>query len=280
MEKKAIKRPFKDHLPRVLTGFSLILILTILFIIPTRLPLEIFFAMIIAAAIYEGLTLDSNYKTKLGLIRPILLGIIFFFTTIYLGEKGYLLSSFFTLFIFAITLFIKFRPSSPEIFWKLCREFMFVIFIGGNVSFLLLLDNLSGGRRWLILLFFVVVACDTFAYYIGMKFGKHPIFPKVSPKKTIEGSLGGLLGSVLLGFITGSILLPSVSFTRLIIISLLLGSVSQLGDFFESAIKRLYEKKDSGNLLPGHGGVWDRIDGLLWAGPFLYLIARLSIGLE
>ncbi len=112
----------------------------------------------------------------------------------------------------------------------------------------------------------ITVCSDTFAYFLGVRYGKHRIWPNVSPKKSVEGSLAGLLASGLFGGILG-LTLGTAPFVQIIIVSLFLGIMAQLGDFFESALKRASDTKDSGGLLPGHGGILDRADSLLFVVP-------------
>ncbi len=107
---------------------------------------------------------------------------------------------------------------------------------------------------------------DTVAYFLGMYLGKHKIWPKVSPKKTVEGCIAGLIGCVFVCVVVGH-LFGTASVQAFALLGLLLGVMAQLGDFFESALKRSRQVKDSGALLPGHGGVLDRIDSLLFVIP-------------
>jgi len=126
------------------------------------------------------------------------------------------------------------------------------------------------GKQWVFFLLVVVWFGDTGAYYVGLALGKHPLAPLISPKKTIEGALGGLLGNVLAAILGKQILLPDAPLLQLLVLGLLLGVVSQIGDLSESALKRGAGVKDSSNLLPGHGGMLDRIDGVLFASPVMF----------
>ena len=126
------------------------------------------------------------------------------------------------------------------------------------------------GKQWVFFLLVVVWFGDTSAYYIGRALGKHPLAPLVSPKKTIEGAMGGLLGNVFAAVLGKQILLPDAPLLELLVLSMLLGIVSQIGDLSESALKRGAGVKDSSNLLPGHGGMLDRIDGVLFASPVMF----------
>ncbi|NMD38421.1 MAG: CDP-archaeol synthase [Christensenellaceae bacterium] len=130
----------------------------------------------------------------------------------------------------------------------------------------------------LMMVFTISIGTDTFAYEIGIHFGKTPLCPIVSPNKTVEGSIGGLLGGLLftviageiIKLISGSTILPSI--WALIIIGLLGSVVAQIGDLFASLVKRHCNIKDFGTLFPGHGGMLDRTDSVLFVSVFVYCI--------
>ena len=112
----------------------------------------------------------------------------------------------------------------------------------------------------------VPAVSDTVAYFAGSRFGKHKIWPKVSPKKSIEGSAAGLAGAMIISIVFG-VALGNGNVFAFLLLGLALGIMAQLGDFFESALKRSRSVKDSGKILPGHGGILDRIDSLLFVIP-------------
>lgn len=119
---------------------------------------------------------------------------------------------------------------------------------------------------------------DTFAYFTGRAFGKHKLAPVISPKKTVEGSVGGIIGTALsmalYGFIVGRFTAFVPSYPALIGLGLACGVISQLGDLSMSAIKREYNIKDYGNIMPGHGGIMDRFDSVLFVAPLVYHFVR------
>lgn len=137
---------------------------------------------------------------------------------------------------------------------------------------LLLIPALSFSLHEQILIVCVPIFTDSAAYFCGVRFGRHKIWPKVSPKKSVEGSLGGLAASVAV-CVTLGLWLGQAGAAAFVGLGLALGIMAQLGDFFESALKRAHHVKDSGNILPGHGGVLDRIDSLLFVIP-AYLLCR------
>ncbi len=129
------------------------------------------------------------------------------------------------------------------------------------------------GAAWLLFLYAAVAIGDSAAYYGGTKFGKHRLAPALSPKKSIEGSLFGLAGSATAGLIAAH-WLPGTSYLEGAIAAAILGLVGQAGDLIESALKRAAGQKDSSGLLPGHGGILDRVDAHLPAGALLYAALR------
>ncbi len=129
---------------------------------------------------------------------------------------------------------------------------------------------LPQGNFWFLTLLTSVLFGDTFAYIFGMNFGRNKLSPRISPKKTIEGSLGGLLGSAVAGLISAFYFLEGVPVIYMLVLCLVTGFVAQQGDLFESLLKRVANRKDSGSIMPGHGGILDRIDGILFGVPVIY----------
>lgn len=148
------------------------------------------------------------------------------------------------------------------------------------MSFIPLINNLEHGKILLGYVLFFAWGNDIFAYCIGKRWGKHK-FSKVSPKKSIEGSVAGILGAVIISLIY-TIIINNVnglnySYIYIIIISVVLSIIGQIGDFSASTIKRYVDIKDFSNLLPGHGGMLDRIDSVLFIAPFAYALFLLII---
>lgn len=141
------------------------------------------------------------------------------------------------------------------------------------LSHLVMIRMLPHGISWLFLIMVIVMTGDSAAYYVGSSLGKTKLYPAVSPKKSVEGSLGGLAGSIAGAFLAKAIFFPELSAFDCIATALLLGVLGQLGDLFESLIKRSCGVKDSGSIFPGHGGILDRLDSILFAGPAAYYYA-------
>jgi len=134
--------------------------------------------------------------------------------------------------------------------------------------------RVHGGTAWVVLAFVVTWANDTFAYFAGMLFGKHRIYEKVSPKKTWEGFAGGATGSVAGALVLRATMLPELPVALTILLGAGAAVLGPVGDFTESLLKRSAGVKDSGRLIPGHGGLLDRIDALLFVVPWVYLFVR------
>jgi len=128
------------------------------------------------------------------------------------------------------------------------------------------------GIVWLVFLYVAVSAGDIFAFYGGRLLGRHALAPSLSPKKTIEGTVSGLVASTVGAAIVGYYWLPELGLISASLLGLSLGVVGQAGDLLESSLKRAAKTKDSSALLPGHGGVMDRIDSLLFGGAALYVV--------
>jgi len=145
-----------------------------------------------------------------------------------------------------------------------------ILYIAGLGGYYLSIRNFEGGGALVLFLFLIIWLGDIAAYYGGKKFGKKSLAPSVSPQKTLEGSIAGLLGSLTAGVVCGGWLLGHIMIGHCLLVALLCGIIGQFGDLAESLLKRHMGVKDSGNIMPGHGGVLDRIDSLLFAGPVFY----------
>lgn len=137
------------------------------------------------------------------------------------------------------------------------------------------------GADFFLVFLLTIWANDIGAYLVGSFLGRTPLAPKISPKKTVEGSLGGLLCAVLVAVFTARGLSLPVGLSELIPVSLALGVFGQVGDLVESFVKRTASEKDSGNLIPGHGGVWDRFDSFVFCLPlwYIWVLGRAGLGL-
>lgn len=149
----------------------------------------------------------------------------------------------------------------------------YVVFLSLHVT---LVEQIGeyGILVWLI--FITAFGTDTMAYFTGFAIGKHKLAPKISPKKTIEGSVGGILGSILLCGLFGYFVVPEL-LLHCVVIGILGGIISQFGDLTASIFKRKMGIKDFGNLIPGHGGILDRFDSVLFTAPMVYYYIVLVV---
>lgn len=145
------------------------------------------------------------------------------------------------------------------------------LYVGGAVAAIAMLHHLDNGGSWVVLSMMLAWGSDTGGYFAGRAFGRHKLYPKVSPKKTVEGAIGGLAAVV--GFAVGMKLfaIPELSWVHAVVLALLAGAVGQAGDLCISVIKRSTGVKDSGNIIPGHGGLLDRIDALMFTAVVTFL---------
>ncbi|MFC2005001.1 phosphatidate cytidylyltransferase [Chloroflexota bacterium] len=147
-----------------------------------------------------------------------------------------------------------------------------ILYVGWLLSYLVALRDLDDGRNWIFLALFATFASDTAAFFTGRAFGRHKLAPDISPGKTWEGAIGGIFGAIIfsLFFMLPTPLILPVNLWQVVLLGLLVSIFGQLGDLAESLFKRSMGVKDSGNLIPGHGGFLDRIDSVVFAGVVVY----------
>ena len=150
-----------------------------------------------------------------------------------------------------------------------------MVWIIWSLGHMTLIKELPDGTALLFFLLFVISFSDIFAYFGGKRFGKSMLAPTISPKKTWEGSFFGIVGGGIVGAVFGEITM-SMFWLYGMLVAMVLAVVGQFGDLIESKIKRLCNVKDSGKILPGHGGILDRIDGHMLAAPVFYYLLKLA----
>jgi phosphatidate cytidylyltransferase len=153
--------------------------------------------------------------------------------------------------------------------------FLGVFYVAMLFAFQVAIRTGDDGKQWLVFLYFIIWASDIGAYSIGIPFGKHRLYEKVSPKKSIEGLLGALVAAAAMALLCRVWFMPPIGAGEAIAIALMLGVVGTVGDLTESLFKRSAGVKDSGGFIPGHGGILDRMDSMLFAAPVLYYYLRM-----
>ena len=152
-----------------------------------------------------------------------------------------------------------------------------ILWVAVGFAYLLLLRALEQGLTLTILVMACTMLSDTFAYFVGRAMGRHRMAPRISPNKSVEGAIGGLVGAVVAALVV-KIYSPWLPAMEAVILGLIIGVVGQWGDLFESAFKRDFRVKDSGRVLPGHGGILDRFDSILFAGFVAYWASLVLLG--
>ena len=168
------------------------------------------------------------------------------------------------------------RSAGPRRWSRLIASVGSALYVGGLAATVPATRNESDGLAWVILLLAAVWAYDIAAYFSGTAFGRHRLAPRLSPGKSWEGVAGGFSGAILaaasISFFT------AISLAIAVLAAAVISLAAQTGDLFESALKRRANMKDSSQLLPGHGGILDRVDSLLFAGPVAFAFAAFSSG--
>lgn len=263
---------------RVISAVAAILIICLLYLFVRE---RAFHILVVAAVAIGGYEIARILFSKKSVFY---LTLLFYFVLI--GIFG--LSSYqpaFTALIFAVSsllfclmglLFQDRFQDLDELSLFLSKSILGFFYIGLLPSFAFQALSLPQGETWFLALLSVVFAGDIGAYFFGLILGDKKLMPKISPKKTVEGAIGGAFFSVLAGLVF-CYWLQDVSAIQMVLLSLVMSLFAQFGDLFESLLKRVAQVKDSGTLMPGHGGVLDRIDGVLFASPILLLGAKIFL---
>lgn len=258
---------------RVLTatvGIPL-LILIIAWSQPGYFALLVFLVTVIALCEYFLIVFRDRVKERIfGIILGVLvsLGVIFPVSL----EPGMWLG---LVVVLAFSTYLFFDGKLEQRYQHLGWTLLGTLYIGYLVPYLILLYRSHEGREWVFFVLLVIMSGDTAAYFVGSSLGKHKLYPEVSPGKTVEGAVASVAASLVVGVLGGIILLPAISWVESLLLSLVLSVLGQAGDLFESWIKRVFSVKDSGHLLPGHGGLLDRMDSLIFPVVFTAYYLRL-----
>nr|WP_298001784.1 phosphatidate cytidylyltransferase [uncultured Flavobacterium sp.] len=258
---------------RTLSGIVYIILLVgaILYSVETFLLL---FAVFFITAVIEFCKLYQINKIN-GLLLSVAIAVSLFFLNNHPYNSALLCVVPFSIFLM-IDLFQNQSKKEQPLFKKLIHLIGYV-----TLPFLIItqLPYLNGNYSpFLLLSIFIMIWCnDTFAYICGRLLGKHKLYEKISPKKTIEGFIGGLLFTQLAAFIIYKTSSLQIALIAWLLIALGISVLGTVGDLIESKYKRQAGVKDSGNIMPGHGGILDRFDSILFAAPFLFLIYKILI---
>lgn len=262
----------QSFLTRTISGAVLVLLLLITGLVGNDL-LYVFTMILAYIGVYEMLGVLDLKKSILG--STAYLGIFVYYFMIHRTQAEYL-SVFligYLIVILAIYVFTYPRFKTEEVL----MGYFAVVYVAVLLSFVYLVRMEADGNVMIWLIFLCSWGCDTCAYLTGVTCGKHKMAPVLSPKKSIEGAIGGIVGAMLLGALYGFLLQDSIYSLEhpalmCAVICGIGGCISMIGDLAASAVKRNYGIKDYGKLIPGHGGVMDRFDSVIYTAPVIYFL--------
>ena len=267
------------HLKRWLTALVLIPLIILVLLKGGRLSFVLVLLLINGLAQWEFVALFQHAVDQARKIKVIALGSLLLLSfCLAIGPQSQALPLFvlvgclFALFLFYLLSYEHIQ----ELAWNLAVNLLGLLYIPLLLGHFIWLRYMTQGEWWILWLLFVICCGDTAAYYTGKFWGQQKFYPQVSPGKTWAGTYGGLAANVVVGGVLGHWFLPEAKFFTLVLLAFGLGVIGLLGDLFESMLKRQAQVKDASSLLPGHGGMLDRLDSLLFAAPAL-LYARLFI---
>ena len=248
-----------------------------------KLPFLILVEILIILGLWEFSYLAKLKNFQIPKWILLFLG-IFLGISVYLwGEEAFIFLLLSVMYLTAFAFVIKGRTRGATADLSLTVFALF--YVAGLFSFLILLREMPQelgldykiGGLWITYLLICIWSCDTFAYFIGAPLGKHKLSPSVSPKKTVEGFGGGILGAVSAAFFSYYVFFKSAGLGHLLIICIFVSLIGQIGDLTQSLFKRDAEIKDISHLIPGHGGILDRFDSLLFVSPIVYYYLKFVV---
>jgi len=214
---------------------------------------------------------DDSFFSSAALACLSIIPLLSVSTTPQLGISGGLVLAFLLLSLWILATYKK-DFDSYGFFSGCSLGLLWVGFLGAH---LVLIRAMPDGNYWLLILTGITAGSDSGAYYFGRAFGKHKLSPLISPNKTIEGAVGGIVTGMIVAAFLSALFLDSVPWMFVLVSSIFLAIIGICGDLIESVIKRATGTKDSGTILGGHGGILDRADSILFAAPVLYYLLQL-----
>lgn len=255
---------------RLISGIILV-ILAIIIVSTGGAPLYVTTALISLIGLFEFYRVMKIEKNMLGVVGY--LTAISYYGLVWFDGQSYVTLMAIAALMVLMTLYVVTFPRFKT--EEVTAAFFGVFYVAVMLSYLYQVRAMSDGRYLVWLIFISSWGCDTSAYCVGMLFGKHRLAPVLSPKKSIEGAVGGVIGAALIGFVFGMVFSTHILEidnppAACAIACGIAAVISQLGDLAASAVKRNHEIKDYGNLIPGHGGILDRFDSVLFTAPAIF----------
>ncbi|NLN39108.1 MAG: phosphatidate cytidylyltransferase [Smithella sp.] len=266
-----------SNLQRWATGLVLAAALLAVIIFGSLEVLTVLIALVVTGGLWEynRIVFGPGFlKEKItGLIFSLFIPCVF-----YLGDFQ-MLAACVAFMVMAVFIIFLWRVNEQTLdVLSVAKVVLGVVYVSFLTSHFILLRKLEEGIYWIILVLVIAIIGDTVALYVGKSLGKRKLIPAVSPGKTVEGTLGLIAGATFASLIYGYFFLRCIPVFHFAILGLVGGIIGQLGDLCESAIKRHYGRKDASALLPGHGGLLDRLDSLIFVAPFVYYYRVFVIG--
>ncbi|HOG11990.1 MAG: phosphatidate cytidylyltransferase [Smithellaceae bacterium] len=266
-----------SNLQRWMTGLALAAVLLLIIVMGSPVVLTAIVALVIVIGLWEynGIVFGPGHRAEK---TESLLFAFLIPWAVLAGDARWIAAilTFAMLIVFMVFLW-QVRKSFPDP--SSVMKVMFgLLYIPLLTSHFVLLRKLEGGIYWVLLVLVIGIIGDTVALYVGKSLGKRKLLEAVSPGKTVEGTLGLIAGSTLAACVFGYFWLPGVHWIHFPVLGFVGGIIGQLGDLCESAIKRSHGKKDASDLLPGHGGLMDRMDSLIFLAPFVYYYRIFVMG--
>ncbi|HYA86812.1 MAG TPA: phosphatidate cytidylyltransferase [Nitrospirota bacterium] len=261
---------------RVISG---LLFLPIFYLVAWELPPEYFTALVLAAVLvgqYEFYRMARacgfQPLSLIGMAHGALV-LLSFYGPLH-PHLGTLFPVAVSMLVIMIARLFSARPVDGAL-EDIASTFLGVFYVALLFAFQVAIRTGPDGKQWLVFLYFIIWATDIGAYSIGRPFGKHRLYEKVSPKKSMEGLAGALAASAGMALLCRVWFMPPISVQEAVAIALALAVFGTIGDLVESLLKRSAGVKDSGSVIPGHGGILDRMDSMLFAAPVLYYYLRI-----
>jgi len=258
-----------SHIKRWITALVIVPALFAAIIYGSELVFAIIVIVLTLGAVveYNAMVFKKGalWEKSEGIIVGFLIPLAAFIGTI---QLMFATTTFAVIIIFLLFLFrLKDNPSDIT---DLTKVIFGLMYIPVMISYIILMRNCENGLLWVFFIIVLAFSGDVSAFYVGKSMGRRKLMPSVSAGKTVEGTLGLIGGSIIGCVIFTLIFFRELSFIHAILLGLMGSILGQLGDLCESSIKRTFQVKDSGFLLPGHGGVLDRLDSLIFIIPFVY----------
>lgn len=242
-------------------------------------PLELAMWVVGGCSVLSYLEFDRLFFPKAVLTRQVGMSVTVLLTLMALRQSLHfalvLFGAFYVLLAIIHVVRSSLNQSMQEVVQHLSIELLGYVYVSALFGFVIPVLEIPGnGKDYLMLLFLLVFTGDSAAYFVGKQWGKRPLASKVSPKKTLEGAMAAVFSSLIVAACWAKWgyggVVDSTFLMRLILIAPVISILAQLGDLFESVLKRSQGQKDSGAFLPGHGGILDRVDGLAFSTPVFY----------